>query len=233
MATAALLNPYRFGGSWADDADTVLWLKASTYSGSGAWLDGSGQGHDAQLGSAAGADANDPTFSTDHFDLVTNDFFKITNHADLNIGLAESWSAVVVLKRNSNGLYGFLTKYTGGPPYLLLQDDTTGKLAADLHDGTTRVVTASQSMGATGSYITVAAVLNRAAATLRTVVNGTPGTTKPAGSLVAVTNTMPFYIGALEGAGAWYMDGAIKGVAIVKRALSDAETVALGAELVA
>src|SRR5205807_1447707 len=36
--------------------------KASQYSGSGALLDLSGHGHDAQLGSSAGADTNDPLF---------------------------------------------------------------------------------------------------------------------------------------------------------------------------
>jgi hypothetical protein len=41
-------------------AEAELLLQAKNYSGSGAWLDESGNGHDAQLGSAAGADTNDP-----------------------------------------------------------------------------------------------------------------------------------------------------------------------------
>lgn len=39
-----------------------LLLQAKNYSGSGDWLDESGNGHDAQLGSAAGADTNDPEY---------------------------------------------------------------------------------------------------------------------------------------------------------------------------
>ena len=39
-----------------------LLLQAKNYSGSGAWLDESGNGHDAQLGSTSGADTNDPLF---------------------------------------------------------------------------------------------------------------------------------------------------------------------------
>jgi len=39
-----------------------LLLQARNYSGSGDWLDESGNGHDAQFGSAAGADTNDPLF---------------------------------------------------------------------------------------------------------------------------------------------------------------------------
>ena len=40
----------------------VAYWKASDYSGSGALLDGSGNGHDAQQGSTPGADTNDPLF---------------------------------------------------------------------------------------------------------------------------------------------------------------------------
>lgn len=39
-----------------------LLFQARNYSGSGAWLDESGNGHDAQFGSTSGADANDPLF---------------------------------------------------------------------------------------------------------------------------------------------------------------------------
>ncbi len=42
----------------------VAFAKASSYSGSGAWLDQSGRGHDAQLGSSSGSDTNDPLFLT-------------------------------------------------------------------------------------------------------------------------------------------------------------------------
>jgi len=43
-----------------DDAE--LFLVANQYSGSGDWLDQSGNGHNAQFGSTAGADTNDPLF---------------------------------------------------------------------------------------------------------------------------------------------------------------------------
>ena len=43
-----------------DDAE--LLLQAKNYSGSGDWLDESGNGHDAQPGSTSGADTNDPLF---------------------------------------------------------------------------------------------------------------------------------------------------------------------------
>ena len=39
-----------------------LLLQAKNYSGSGEWLDESGNGHNAQLGSTSGADTNDPLF---------------------------------------------------------------------------------------------------------------------------------------------------------------------------
>lgn len=42
----------------------VAYALARNYSGSGAWLDESGRGHNAQLGSTSGADANDPLFLT-------------------------------------------------------------------------------------------------------------------------------------------------------------------------
>lgn len=40
----------------------IAYWRASEYSGAGAWLDESGNGHDAQFGSTAGADSNDPLF---------------------------------------------------------------------------------------------------------------------------------------------------------------------------
>ena len=43
-------------------ADAELLLQAKNYSGSGAWLDESGNGHDGQLGSTSGSDTNDPLF---------------------------------------------------------------------------------------------------------------------------------------------------------------------------
>lgn len=42
----------------------VAYALASGYSGSGSWLDLSGNGHHAQLGSTAGADSNDPLYLT-------------------------------------------------------------------------------------------------------------------------------------------------------------------------
>lgn len=47
-------------GNVLDDA--VAYAFAKNYSGSGAWLDESGNGRDAQLGSTSGADSNDPLF---------------------------------------------------------------------------------------------------------------------------------------------------------------------------
>jgi hypothetical protein len=40
----------------------VAWWHADKYSGSGDWLDESGNSHDAQFGSTSGADSNDPMF---------------------------------------------------------------------------------------------------------------------------------------------------------------------------
>ncbi len=43
--------------------DSAQWhFRADAYSGSGAWLDETGNGHDAQFGSTSGADAADPVF---------------------------------------------------------------------------------------------------------------------------------------------------------------------------
>jgi len=43
-------------------ADAELLLQAKNYSGTGDWLDESGNGHNGQLGSTSGADTNDPLF---------------------------------------------------------------------------------------------------------------------------------------------------------------------------
>jgi len=69
----------------------VAYWRASTYSGSGALLDLSGRGHDAQLGSTAGADTNDPLWlpytGTRHVALpgVVGNYLSVPDSVPLSI----------------------------------------------------------------------------------------------------------------------------------------------------
>ena len=64
----------------------VLLLQAKNYSGSGEWLDESGNGHHAQFGSTGGADTNDPLFKA--YDGTQYIYFPGTADNTIQVTLA-------------------------------------------------------------------------------------------------------------------------------------------------
>lgn len=72
------------------DTNAVAFWKAKDYSGSGNWLDGSGNGHDA-------VPSGGVTFDTDHFVLDGVDGeFTVPDHSDLDLGSSEDITITVV-----------------------------------------------------------------------------------------------------------------------------------------
>lgn len=72
------------------DENAVAFWKAKDYSGSGNWLDGSGNGHDA-------VPSGGVTFDTDHFALDGVDgLFTVPHHSDFDLGSGEDITITVV-----------------------------------------------------------------------------------------------------------------------------------------
>ena len=98
-----------------------LLLQAKNYSGSGAWLDESGNGHDAQLGSTSGADTNDPLFKAhDGFQYVNcpgtsgNWMVDLSQPASSTVAAEEVATLAVWFRQDTGGTFDVLFSTTGG-----------------------------------------------------------------------------------------------------------------------
>lgn len=84
-ASASSATPYL-------DANAVAFWRAKDYAGSGDWLDGSGNGHDATPSGGV-------TFATDRFTLDGIDGqFTVPDHPDLDLGDGENITLTVVTR---------------------------------------------------------------------------------------------------------------------------------------
>lgn len=112
----------------------VLLLQAKNYSGSGNWLDESGNGHDA-------VPQNSPTFANGAFTLDGADqHFVVTNHADLDFDDSDDWTIMfvgtpasgtasgdrMVVNRSTNGYIFNVTDSGGNLKQQLFLDGSTG-----------------------------------------------------------------------------------------------------------
>jgi len=147
-------------------------LDAATYSGSGSLLDQSGNGHDAQLGSTAGSDTNDPTFlahtGTNFIRFHGND----TNRVDSNADLAGNdtplfityYARVAAIDWTPAAAADFIGSSSGYRTFGLTA--TNGYLTVSLDDGSARTATSSVAPTvADGATLWVKAVIDNAANT--------------------------------------------------------------------
>lgn len=157
VASVALLARGVGGAAASILSSAAAYWKAKDYSGSGALLDGSGNGHDAQLGSISGADSNDPLFleyvsadgkylylpgSANNYASVPDSVaLSITGDIDIRVKAAlEDWTP--------GGLQCILGKATGAGnrSFLLWLDSAqAGKLTFTWYEAgdTPRAVTSS------------------------------------------------------------------------------------------
>lgn len=206
-----------------------LLLQAQYYSGSGDWLDRSGNGHDA-------TPQGSPTFAGDRFTLNgSNQYFTITNHADLNFGATDDFTMVAVV--TSDGLAGgdcclakgdfssggFYTLYVNASGVNARDDDGTN-FAQDIKSGAVAGVRHAMAMRRD-------ATANELEAFLDGTGSGTP-TTDNTGDL---TSTAALELGRwiLGGTPDNYLQGALYAVGIWRAALTDAEIGQAGSDLVA
>lgn len=209
----------------------VLLLQAKNYSGSGDWLDESGNSHDGVISGA--------TFSTDHFVFNgSTDIITVAHHTDLDFGLSDSFTIMAVVEAsavpppNIEWIAGKKTDYavgnagytlyvnTSSQPRLWLVDNSSnnaGDLAAALTQDTKQVA---------------AGVRNVTDDDIEAFTDGTgsgsPATDPSTGT--GPSNTVDFTIGkAPSSVLAW--TGKIYAVALWASALSDADVATAGDEL--
>jgi len=205
-----------------------LLLQAKNYSGSGDWLDESGNSHDA-------TPQNAPTFDGIKFTLNgTNEYFIVDDHANLDFDHLSpdatfmAWmthtdvtkSPPVFYKGFQPHPYTFLLENVGGNAKTMIRrDDGAGQVPKDTHGDTvasgTPVVAAGRFTGDT----------------LEAFSDGV-GTGSPVADTTTVdpSNASALWIGRSDYSGT-YLAGDLYAVAIWRSALSDADIVTAGAEL--
>lgn len=98
-----------------------LLLRAENYSGSGDWLDESGNGHDAQFGSTSGADTNDPLYKahagTDYAYLpgTSGNYFSRDDVNLLDADTAHMYQSVGTWSATFQSVFKGITADTSAP----------------------------------------------------------------------------------------------------------------------
>jgi len=201
------------------DTATVL-MQSKNYSGSGDWLDESGNGHDA-------APQNSPTYAGGVFTLDSvNQFFYIADHADLDFAAAESFTAIALVKPSGTvvGTDFIVSKKTSA-------NDTAGwaiyhtsaNVVGKISDGTEAAPYVGSALSV-GSAASVAFVRNVADDDIELFYDGTGGGSPvnddTTGSL-ATGN--PVHLGAQSPSAAFYFLGDYIAFALWRSALTDAQ----------
>lgn len=198
-----------------DTAELVL--RANRYSGSGDWLDESGNGHHATL-------VNNPTWDGEKFTLDgATQYFTVPHDASLNPDLG-SFTAVMVVAPTNKSNQRFLEKRSTDI-YRLYQNPSNfspvininGTIVANpLFDGT------QQTLGFR---------VDRSLQELRCYIDGSGGVIDISG-VGAVSPTSDLFVGAAID-GSFSLAGDIYGVALFRAALTDQEIEQAGQELIA
>lgn len=210
------------------DRATAYW-KGVDYSGSGDWLDGSGNGHDA-------TPRNAPTFASGVWTLNgTNQDFLIAHHSDLNIGSGD-FTLVVRGNVDTRALHTFFSKRfnaaTGSAGYICYM--ATDKMQVEVSDGTTEDFhTHDTDWDVSSTPFTTTstwAFAREGGVEFSVARNGTYSVTTPDGTSDA-DNAINAFIGSLGGV-AWFLQGDIEAVALfVGEVLSESDLATVSTEL--
>jgi len=207
-------------------ADAVLLLQAKNYSGSGDWLDESGNGHDAVItGATFTSDADGKYFAFNG----SSDLMTIANHADLNFGTTDPLTAMAVCRTAQTGSQAYLLdKNQSGPGWALIYGGTYTSLIVD--DGPNRVYDLTANL-TINTIQTVAGVRNIVDDDVESFLDGV-GTGSPTTDTTTATlsNANSLLLGRFSG---FWWNGDIFAVAVWREALSDADVAAAGVALLA
>ncbi len=210
-------------------ASVEVLLQGKNYSGSGNWLDESGNSHDA-------TPVDTPTFRSDHFVLNgSSQYLEIADHDNLDFADGEDFTAMVALRSytvtggqdtilakrtttsGSAGTVGWLLRLNNAAVGIILDDGVTAP-----SDANTLII---------NQYAVVVGrrddTTPEVEAFLDGVGSGSPGT----GNAGDLTNAEVIRIGAKSGAAGNYFNGEIYAVALWRALLTDAEIVLAGQEL--
>lgn len=201
----------------------TIWLQASTYGGSGDWVDLSGNGHDA-------TPINSPTHDGTKFTLNgSSQYFRITDHNDLDFGTSDSFTGIAVAApdaANPGGLNYLFGK--GFENYACsLRPGTT--VRSIIYDGTTYIWddygSAPVSDGVIASFaLRRDATANEVEAFVNGAGTGTPTTDT---STATLANATALTLGARVDP-LYYFDGGYYGFALFREALSDNDIYTVG-----
>ena len=218
-----------------------LLLQAVNYSGSGDWLDESGNGHDAAFGAGGAAPTFVSTPTEKHFTFDgIGQFFSVpdSNSLDFNantpftlMAWITSWtgvpssSGIIAGKRLSGG---------SGDGYMLYETSGTGKGRILTFGNGTSLVNTTDALSTSKSVLT--GVRDTTANTLITYVDGTPNEEgADSQTSQSLHNSEPFSIGALDvdGSPNGFWKGSVYAVALWRSILSAADVATATAEMVA
>ena len=197
------------------------------------WADRSGNNHQLELGSAAGADVNDPVFDAanttvdrDVFVFTTDDFFEIADTADLDFAGGDDFTAIVAfytttVAAGSDVLLAKKDDLTTAAGYALVRNAATGQgIVADgtLDDDDTAATILVNTLH------TVAMVRNTGDDDIESFLDGVgSGSATTDSTTATLANALPLRIGATSGTAANFFEGGIAAVAIWRSALTDAQ----------
>ncbi len=214
------------------DQQRVLLWDVGSFDGTEPLEDGSGNGNDGRFGSTTGADAGDPTFSTDHLTFTADDYLEAADAASLNFGAADSFTLV---KRFSYPSLPIATSVVAAKKLTTLSADagwalwlnTSGQILGSIADGTTRISINGPTLTA-GQVYTVALVRDADRRKLYLVVDEVRTAESSDTTTGSLTNALAFRVGQLSGAGGAFADFDLYGLSLHRRVLTDAETVEQG-----
>ncbi len=213
-------------------ADAVMLLQAKNYSGSGNWLDESGNSHDGVITNAVFTDG-------DHFYLdEAGDYITVSDHADLDFAALEDFTLMVSLeydatasiawpiiagkKATSGGVsagYTLYAKLADNEGYMAIAD---GAAAASEFTGNDQIPF--------GTPVVFTGVRN-AQATIEVFIDGVSKNSAADGTTLTLAQATDFIIGDNGNLSGATFKGKIFAVALWRSALSAADIAAAGVAL--
>ncbi len=206
----------------AEIDDAVVLMQGKNYSGSGDWLDESGNGHDAT--------PNNTSFDTDHFVLNgTTAYLEITTHADFEFGASDDLTVMIVFEVDdvsTGSQFLFDTKIAGSNNKgYNANTSASGGATVKIADGSVQSNDTFASAISDDTKYSVCLVRNTGDDDIECFVDGTgTGTPTTDATTASLTNHTNLFLGCYSGTsgpGGLYLGGFIYALAIWDRALSD------------
>lgn len=216
------------------DSCIGLW-QAVNYSGSGDWLDESGNGNDATFGDGS-TSSTFPVHQGAYFTFDGNQYFEIPDTADLDFGASDPFTVLVVARQatfptGSSQTYVSKRASVAASAAGWVVYPSFGSVVFEIADGSTESNDLQATEPTNGTVSAVGGVRDVSGDTVEVFVNssptGTPTTDATTGSLA---NTESVGIGAInvDSTPGSFFVGDIFAVAIWGSALSDADFAAAG-----